>query len=600
MKRFREKSIREQLKIIIVMVIVAFSVLIMVLNIHMQTLLTNIAGEYSQVTEQRLKDQLEFEYNKLQTFCIELGNKKALLQFAEQSYENRAQNYRELIEVLVEYKGLEPNITDISIVSDSVHYSGLYTDDQLDQIKAQMKNQVFAFVGIKEPDFFTVRKDRLKNGQSLQNLVYAGSVQLSQGYGAVIISMDISHLKIAQTKRLNGSYLLTQKDGTYIVLGGTQSAAQEVNQISAAQKFPSRISKNGYEIRTCELPDMQTWLVSAFCPKDSLKEFEGVRRLLWECVIVVAFFTILIFTLINRGVVAPIYRFIEMMRAEGKRGKSRERKRVELSGCVEMKLMGDEFNTMLDELEELRHQIFNNAMQLYEEKVQRQEAELAWLKSQIDPHFLYNTLETIRQMALEKGAPEIGQMAWDMGNIFRYSAKGDAVVSFEEELSITRSYLRIQQTRFAGKIDVHYFIPEDVKKIPVLKLILQPIVENAVFHGLEPQSERGMLFITARRELDGSQEILVITVKDNGTGIEKEKFDDIQAALESKVIDTSRHLGLVNTNARIRIRYGEKYGLQIETAPNDGTTVKIQIPVEVSGKDKRHLSLEVTRRGEKS
>ena len=126
---------------------------------------------------------------------------------------------------------------------------------------------------------------------------------------------------------------------------------------------------------------------------------------------------------------------------------------------------------------------------------------------------------------------------------------------------------------------MHYFIPEDTKKVRVLKLILQPIVENAVFHGLEPQKQMGVLFIGAHKEQKGQLEILVITVKDNGTGIDKEKFEDIQNALQAKVIDTSKHLGLVNTNARIRIRYGAEYGLQMETAPGDGTTVNIRIPI---------------------
>jgi len=579
MKFFREKSIRSQLKIIIAMVILSFTVLVMVLNGYMQTLLTNIASEYLLVTEQRLKDQLEFEYDKLQAFCVELSSKKALLEFADQSFENRAENVLELNSLLVEYESLEPSILDISIVSDKVHYSGLYGNQTLDEIREETQKKVFDFVGIKEPDFFMVQKSWSKAGKPNQSLVYAGSVQLANGYGTVILSIDISQFMIKQTKRLNGSYLLAQENGNYVVLGGMYQDAQKVYESSEEKGFSDQIKNGGYEIQNYYIPDMRARLISAFYLKDSLEEFEGVRSLLWECVIVIACFTALIFVLINRGVIKPIYRFVEMMKVEGKRGRSRERKKVELSGCAEMKMMGDEFNTMLDELEGLKRQIFDNAVQLYEEKVQRQEAELAWLKSQIDPHFLYNTLESIRQMALEKGAPQIGQMAWDMGNIFRYSAKGDEMVTLEQELSITKSYLRIQQTRFTGKIDVHYFIPEDTKKLRVLKLILQPIVENAVFHGLEPQKQMGVLFIGAHREQKGQLEILVITVKDNGTGIDKEKFEDIQSALQAKVIDTSKHLGLVNTNARIRIRYGAEYSLQMETATGDGTTVNIRIPI---------------------
>lgn len=141
MKFFREKSIRSQLKIIIAMVILSFTVLVMVLNGYMQTLLTNIASEYLLVTEQRLKDQLEFEYDKLQAFCVELSSKKALLEFADQSFENRAENVLELNSLLVEYESLEPSILDISIVSDKVHYSGLYGNQTLDEIREETQKK---------------------------------------------------------------------------------------------------------------------------------------------------------------------------------------------------------------------------------------------------------------------------------------------------------------------------------------------------------------------------------------------------------------------------------------------------------------------------
>lgn len=123
------------------MVILSFTVLVMVLNGYMQTLLTNIASEYLLVTEQRLKDQLEFEYDKLQAFCVELSSKKALLEFADQSFENRAENVLELNSLLVEYESLEPSILDISIVSDKVHYSGLYGNQTLDEIREETQKK---------------------------------------------------------------------------------------------------------------------------------------------------------------------------------------------------------------------------------------------------------------------------------------------------------------------------------------------------------------------------------------------------------------------------------------------------------------------------
>ncbi len=113
-------------------------------------------------------------------------------------------------------------------------------------------------------------------------------------------------------------------------------------------------------------------------------------------------------------------------------------------------------------------------------------------------------------MALVKGAPEIATMALDMGKIFRYSTKGEPLVKLEEEITIIKSYIRIQQMRFHDKIQVYYFIPDEVLSVTVIKMLIQPCVENAIFHGLEPLSRNGSLYIGARIEENN----LIITIKD--------------------------------------------------------------------------------------
>ncbi len=252
---------------------------------------------------------------------------------------------------------------------------------------------------------------------------------------------------------------------------------------------------------------------------------------------------------------------------------------LKLEGCKEIEDISREFTDMLHDMEGLNRQIFQSATELYEMKIQKQEAELAWLRSQVDPHFLYNTLEAVRKMALDKDAPEIAQMAVDMGNIFRYSAKGEDIVPLEQEVAIIKSYMRIQQKRFQGKIDVYYFIPEEVLRLRVIKMLLQPIVENAIFHGLEPKHGQGSLFIGAN--LEGGR--LCITVKDDGVGMEPEMLAELQRALAEGSMDTGRHVGTLNTNARLKLVYGAKYSMTIESRKGDGTTVVICLPAEEDG-----------------
>ena len=184
---------------------------------------------------------------------------------------------------------------------------------------------------------------------------------------------------------------------------------------------------------------------------------------------------------------------------------------------------------MLSDIAQLNKQIFDTATDLYEVKVQKQQAELSYLRSQIDPHFLYNTLEVFRKEALEKDAPELAQMAVDMGNIFRYSTKGESIVPLRDEISIIKSYIRIQKNRFQGKIEVFYFLPGETLQIPVMKMLLQPVVENAIFHGLEPKDGKGNLYLGARIE----KRTLIITVKDDGVGIDPQTLRELEEALEN-------------------------------------------------------------------
>ncbi|MCR4588898.1 MAG: histidine kinase, partial [Lachnospiraceae bacterium] len=185
-------------------------------------------------------------------------------------------------------------------------------------------------------------------------------------------------------------------------------------------------------------------------------------------------------------------------------------------------------------------------------------------------------LEVFRRKAMEKEAPELAMMAVDMGKIFRYSTKGDDFVPFEEELSIVNSYIRIQMTRFQDKLEVYYAVPEEVLKVPVMKMLLQPLVENAIFHGIEPMENGGHVFIGARAEADK----VIVTIKDDGIGIEQDRLQGIQKALTNDYYDTKEHVGLLNTQARIKLNYGEDYGLTIDSHVGDGTTVILNLPMQ--------------------
>ena len=213
----------------------------------------------------------------------------------------------------------------------------------------------------------------------------------------------------------------------------------------------------------------------------------------------------------------------------------------------------------------------------------RKETELSTLINQINPHFLYNTLDSMRGYAVLHNMGEIADLTKSLSSLFRNVITGSReYVSLKDELNNISCYMRIQSFRFNNKVSLVQDIEDpDVLNYTVLNLTLQPIVENAVFYGLENKVGKGQVTVVAYR----TEKRLVLTVSDNGIGMEQEKVDELNRAFVSgrmlKSSSRSRHTGiaLVNINKRIQLHFGGDYGLKITSTPGVGTDVEIVLPV---------------------
>ena len=161
-----------------------------------------------------------------------------------------------------------------------------------------------------------------------------------------------------------------------------------------------------------------------------------------------------------------------------------------------------------------------------------------------------------------------------MGKMYRYNAKGTNIVPFREELEMTKAYVEIQKYRFPNKFDIFYNVPEEALDIPVIKIILQPLVENSIQHGIEPSLESCMLYIGCTL----TEKDFYIEIRDDGVGIAPERLQTIQTLLKEEHYDTTNYVGIINTNARLRLKYGPEYGISIESREHDGTTITVHMP----------------------
>lgn len=226
---------------------------------------------------------------------------------------------------------------------------------------------------------------------------------------------------------------------------------------------------------------------------------------------------------------------------------------------------------------------FNKSMDL---NLSKNQSQYLALQNQINPHFLYNTLECIRSEAVIKGVDGVASMTEALATFFRYTISNvDQLVTLEDELANIENYYMIQQYRFGDKLNlsIEYDHEEDLSILELFmpKLILQPIVENSIYHGMERKVGKGYLRIKIERTV----ERLIIRISDNGLGIEEETLNQLNKKLlkNSPVSAGSSArkeggIAIVNVNNRIKLLFGEQYGIHIHSAVNVGTDVEITLP----------------------
>ena len=240
-------------------------------------------------------------------------------------------------------------------------------------------------------------------------------------------------------------------------------------------------------------------------------------------------------------------------------------------------------------LNELRYIISTILKQIQANEIMKDELEsklkmldqsqFAMLQSQINPHFLYNTLETINWMAfdLTKGDNNVSRAVNSLAQLFRNNVYlGDYIIPIGQEIDNTQNYLNILELRYGDVFKVVWEIDERIKGYSIIKICLQPIIENAVYHGLKPKGKEGLLKI--RGEICDNETIL-FHVYDNGVGMNPFRLADINQKLNDRENQMEDHIGIYNVNQRIKIVFGMEYGISIESEENLGTEVLIKIPM---------------------
>jgi two-component system sensor histidine kinase YesM len=237
-----------------------------------------------------------------------------------------------------------------------------------------------------------------------------------------------------------------------------------------------------------------------------------------------------------------------------------------------------------DEFKYIAHKIMNtldNSRKMEEELAYRmkllKKAQSVALQSQINPHFLYNTLETInlRAICLLHGENEVSSMISSLSEFLRISLEtSDNLITIKEEMRHAQNYVKILKVRYKDKFEFMWEMDDEILEYKIPKITFQPLIENAIYHGIKPMKGKGM--ITVKGHIDDNN--IVVEVSDNGIGMKKELVHALNIELRNDYIKENEHIGICNVNQRIMLIYGEKYGLKVESIAGEGTRVMVVLP----------------------
>lgn len=325
--------------------------------------------------------------------------------------------------------------------------------------------------------------------------------------------------------------------------------------------YQLKIGGQSYLVTFYNIDSVNWKLINLVPLKELLKENIVIQEVMLY-VIIGSFIVCAIFALLfSVKILGPLKHFRVLM-------KELENENFDVSfdvkGNDEIAMLGKSFNKMSSRLKELMNQI-------YFVRIKQREAELAALQAQINPHFLYNTLDTIYWLSRIENAFETSKLVEALSKLFRLSLNsGNEFTTVRDEVSNLQNYIIIQQKRYEDMISFTIDVSEDVKNCKVVKLILQPMVENAIYHGLEKKGEKGTITVSIYRR----NSILVYEINDDGNG-----SDEVEVSqLLQKVGKDNRGFGIKNVNDRIKLYYGNDYGLEFHSSPGIGTKVIITQP----------------------
>lgn len=528
--------------------------------------------------------------NQVYTVSVDLASDDALKEILSKSYSNKkdfvnqANNYGEINKYLNIYSELDT----IEIYSENPTIQNYekflkVTDDIKEKAwykKAQSQSSVF-WIAETKPDI---------HGNNYYNLSLVRKIPI---INAVLkIKVNENYLRSILVDTNNNDHLLLYADDGGLFFSSIREWYDMPNIIyinyeEENYKFEDNIFVNDkkYMTNVSTLQLYETDNRIYICSLDN-SAFENINQILSVCLLIILLATIVPFFLIRFFTVHFSSRVDTLREAMHKASNENYDVPAKLMGEDEISQAFTDLLTMVDKIKDKDAKMYEARINSQRLLNAQQRIEMEVLASQINPHFLYNTLETIRMKAFKAGDRDVATAIKLLGKSMRYVLEntGTSSTTLKNELDYIETYLQIQKLRFSDRINYSLIIEEGLNTAEhdVLPLLIQPIVENALGHGLEDKEEAGLILIEVYTK---KSEWLHIDISDNGSGMSPATLQALRRKLETPHLNPNKNIGLYNINQRIKLCYGAQYGILIDSVQGKGTKVSLILPLTINMED---------------
>ncbi len=407
---------------------------------------------------------------------------------------------------------------------------------------------------------------RHQNIDSIELIYYEIKSNAFSTFNPLYYSFEMGEILILnkEGKKILSSYSGDQDNDTHYSVDYSEYLQQ--NKSRELQTF----YKKNHIISTYYLPKTNETILNVMDKNNLNKDLSGILYFFNLCYLVILLLFIVFIILFLNQIINPIKKLIEQMKTVKKNSfdiSSEVEYHTEIKGPTEIILLNESYIQMMDRIKELIRE------RDIKEKEKNKE-EMRALQAQINPHFIYNTLNSIKLMAMMSKADGIKNMLSAFMKILSKTFKDvGKKVLIEEEIDYICNYLYIMKVRYGNEIELHIDIEEDIKKCYILNMLLQPIVENAIIHGLSIETQNPRISLCGYSQ----ENSIVLEVKDNGCGMSQMEINNL--LLHDKPHAKGfNQMGISNVNRRIQLNFGNEYGIDIVSEPNLFTTVKVKLP----------------------